>query len=87
MPTDPDLARYAMASFAHLIERGERISPAGLADRIAEHYDAGNPKTAAVIAAIRALPADLVLVGQRSGAYRGQRHLGNIATLTQEIAR
>jgi len=87
MPTDPDLTRYALASFAHLIERGERISPAGLADRIAEHYDAGNPKTAAAIAELRALPADLVLVGQRSGAYQGRRHLGNIASLDEEIAR
>lgn len=84
MPADPDLARYALASFAFLIERGERLSAPAFAARIAAHYDARNPRTAAAIAALQALPADLMLVGRRTGTYRGSRHTGNVATIEQE---
>lgn len=86
MRADPDLTHHALASFAFLIERGERLSPADLAERIAQHYDVRLPQTAAAIEAIRALPADLVLVGRRSGAYQGRRHTGNVATIDQEAA-
>lgn len=84
MPPDPDLASYALASFAYLIARGERLSPADLAARIAAHYDVRNPQTAAAIEAISALPADLVLVGRREGSYQRRRHTGNIATVELE---
>lgn len=84
MSADPDLTRHALASFAFLIERDERLSPADLAERIAHHYDVRLPQTAAAIETIRALPADLVLVGRRTGAYQGRRHTGNVATIDLE---
>ncbi|WP_157266564.1 hypothetical protein [Azohydromonas aeria] len=47
-------ARHGVDCFAYLVQRGERLSLAAFADRIARNYSTANPRTAAVIAALRA---------------------------------
>ena len=53
-----ETARYGAQCFGHLLRRREALTDGAFCDRIAEHYDTRNPRTAAVIRAIMgALPA------------------------------
>jgi len=47
------LCRSAAYSFGHLLELGDLYTAPEFADIIIEHYDESNPKTAAVVKALR----------------------------------
>jgi len=47
-----DLVQSAIASFGHLLRFGEELSGEAFAERIAQVYDATNPRTAAVLEAL-----------------------------------
>ena len=48
-----EVVRYGLSCFAFLVKRRERLSLHEFADRIEEQYSASNPRTAAVLGALR----------------------------------
>jgi len=52
-----DLVQLAIASFGHLLRFGEELSGEVFAERIAQVYDASNPRTASVLGALASLNA------------------------------
>jgi hypothetical protein len=47
-----ETACYGAQCFGHLLQRHEALTDKAFCDRIAEHYDSHNPRTAAIIRAI-----------------------------------